>query len=419
MNHPEEQPVPTNLAPEGLLHLPQPPGLRSLSGPHGTFGSDPRERLQWAQKMETLGRLATRLAHEINNQITLALGRTTLMLAHSDIPLPLHSDVADIHHALERVADLMRRWLTLSRKETREPRCINLNLQIRDLVPMLQAALGDRIDLLTELLAIPALVLAQPGQMEQLLINLAFNARDAMPQGGMLAVTTKNAYLDETAARNPLPVPPGPYLQLTVRDSGCGMDPDTVKQVFEPFFTTKPPGQGTGMGLYTVRETVKECGGTLRVTSSPGQGTTFSLFFPPFRDQLLSPTPELSTSSPPPAPPTILVIGAEEVVRRVVRDILIRDGYAVLEANHGPEAVRLCRDGSIPIHLLILDSLGPRMMEAIRPLRNLYPGLKVVHLVHDVVDPQLAESADPATAFLSKPFLAPVLADKVRALLNQ
>jgi nitrogen-specific signal transduction histidine kinase/CheY-like chemotaxis protein len=418
MKDPEEEPVNDLLPPKEMVRAPK-PGAAPLLGPHAAAGAEQADRLRWAQKMEALGRLTGRVAHEINNQVTLILGRATLMLSRPEVPPALQHDLADVLKAAERVGGLMREWLTVSRKEPPAPHRVDLNALVADMVPMLDASLGQGIDLVAEYRASPALVVADRGQLEQVLLNLVLNARDAMSGRGRLTLTTANVRLDAAAARYPLPAAPGSYVMLIVRDTGCGMDRATQARIFEPYFTTKAPGKGTGMGLYNVYEILKEGGGTLQVGSTPGQGTTFAVYLPRPREGADAPA-ALPTPTPAPRADTALVLGDEEMVRRLIREVLTREGYAVLEADLGPEAVAFCAARTARAQMLVIDARHPEAAAAMTDrLRELYPGLRVLCTASGAPGEGADGGAPPGDALLLKPFTPQALMDKVRQLLRR
>ena len=386
------------------------PGPAPVPGPHLPFNPEQAERLRWAQKMEAMGRLGTRVAHEINNHITIVLGRAALLLGRAETPPGVRGDVTDIYTVAERIADLMREWLTLGRREKPVPRRVDLNALVVGLIPMLKVSLGEDVEVAAEYCAAPGLVLADRGQLEQVILNLAVNARDAMDGRGRLVLTTADVRLDEAAARYPLPASPGAYVMLAVRDTGCGMDRATIEHIFDPYFTTKEPGKGTGLGLYTVWEIVRASGGTLQVASAPGQGTTFAVYLPRAPEGVVAPgTPR--PGAPEAGRETVLVIGNDDLIRNLLREILARDGFTALESRAGPEALQLCAERAAPVCLLVIDSTLPSEgVEVVRRLRETYPDAPVLQ-----VGGLASEGYGPN--FLPKPFAPEELVRKARNLL--
>jgi signal transduction histidine kinase len=408
----EEEAVNDVSTPDGLALLPQAAFAGSLLGPHAPFGAEQGESLSWAQRLEDMGRRAARVAHEINNQVTLLLGQAELLL-HGDETSPTsRARLTDIRRAAERIGELSREWLAVGGCEAPAPRRVDLNGLLAGMVPRLADALGGGVEMTVQYRASPGLVVADRGQLEAVIVNLVLNARDAMAGHGRLTLTTANARLDASAARYPLPASPGSYVMLVVRDTGCGMDEKTRARIFDHRFTTKPAGKGTGVGLTTVWEIVKGFGGTLQVASTPGEGTTFAVFFPRAREGVEpSPPPQVAPRE------TVLVLGDEDLVRNLYREVLAREGYQVLEAHHAPEAVQVCAGCDGPIDLVVLDSrLPPSASDVVRRLRELYPGLRVLHTsaYADGRDGPLPRGH----AFLAKPFPPAVLAGKVRGMLD-
>ncbi len=380
-----------------------------------------QDQLLQAQKMEAIGRLAGGVAHDFNNLLTVISGRSELLLRRLRADDPLRRGLDLIHSTAERAAELTRQLLAFSRKQVLQPTVLQLNAVVAGLAPMLQRLIGEDIELLTVLDPALGPVKADSAQLEQVLMNLAVNARDAMPQGGRLALETANIPLDAAYARQHGGVDSGPYVMLAVTDTGCGMDAEIRAHIFEPFFTTKGPGKGTGLGLATVYGIVKQSGGQIWVYSEPGQGTTFKIYLPQVdgageMSEPGTPLPEASQGSE-----TILLVEDEEGVRDLARDILQANGYTVLGASYGAEAVQLCKRHAGPIHLLLTDVVMPHMSgrQLAERLAPLYPEMKILYMSGYTDNAVVHHGVlDPGTAYLQKPFSPGSLARKVREVLD-
>ena len=377
------------------------------------------EQLRQAQKMEAVGQLAGGVAHDFNNLLTVIRTYSEFVLEQLDAESPLRADTIEIQKAAGRAASLTRQLLAFSRKQALDPRSIDVNEIVRGMEPMLRRLLGE--DIRIELHSAPALgaVKADAGQLEQVVMNLAVNARDAMPQGGTLTIETAPVQLTETA-RGGHGVIPGPYVSLVVRDTGMGMDRATRARVFEPFFTTKEQGRGTGLGLSTVYGIVKQSEGYIWCDSTEGAGTTFTVFLP----QL----PEETSASDEPTEQmldrgsgVVLVTEDEDPIRALSRRILEREGYTVLEARDGREAIRVAAGYPGPIELLITDLVMPNVggTELFAHLRLLRPDLRVL-FVSGYTDDDIVRRGlgDTRSAFLQKPFTARALAAAAKAALE-
>ncbi|MCX8118017.1 MAG: PAS domain S-box protein, partial [Desulfobacterota bacterium] len=317
-----------------------------------------QEQLRQSQKMEAIGRLAGGIAHDFNNILTVIKGSCQLSLLGLHEKDPLYVHLKEIEQSADRAADLIRQLLAFSRKQVLEPRVLDLNGIVKNLEKMLRRILGEDIELVTFLGEEIGRVKVDPGQMEQAIINLAVNARDAMPKGGKLTIETADIELDEDYAKRHVGVIPGAYVMLSISDTGIGMTPEIQERIFEPFFTTKERGKGTGLGLSTVYGIVKQSGGNIWVYSEPGRGTTFKIYLPrvegPLEERREEASSEVSRGSE-----TILVIEDEEIVRKLAVRLLKRQGYNVLEAPDGGKAFMLCESYREPIHLILSDVVMP------------------------------------------------------------
>jgi two-component system cell cycle sensor histidine kinase/response regulator CckA len=313
-----------------------------------------------AQKLDGIGRLAAGLAHDVNNLITIIIGYTEMALSGISPETPLRDSMEEIGNAAMRVASLTRQLLTFSRQQSSQPKEINLNDLVGEFKKMLQRLIGEDVELVLALDPEAGALRADPGQIEQVILNLAINARDAMPQGGRLFIETSRFLADEEVAQAQLGMVAGEYVLLSVSDTGSGMMEDVKAHIFEPFFTTKGVGKGTGLGLSTVYGIVARSGGTISVCSEPGHGSTFKLRFPAV-EAGRSGTPKPSAEVTPAGYETILLAEDEATVRKYVRQILERQGYTVLEASNGREALELAQQHRGPIHLLLTDIVMPEM----------------------------------------------------------
>jgi two-component system, cell cycle sensor histidine kinase and response regulator CckA len=388
---------------------------------------DDRKRVQdearqrQASRMEAVGQLAGGIAHDFNNLLTAILGYAQLL---SERPLGDAAlvEVAEIGRAAERAASLTRQLLAFSRRQVQKISVFVLNDVVSGMEPMLVRLLGEDVRIRTDLAVDLGRVRADHGQMEQVLLNLAVNARDAMPKGGTLLVETKNVDLDEAyVAAHPAGTP-GPYVMLAATDDGCGMDAATLARIFEPFFTTKPAGKGTGLGLATVYGIVKQSGGFIWVYSAPGQGCTFRVYLPRVEDPATDrPVSGTARRPPPKGTETVLLVEDDDLVRRFARDVLERAGYSVHEAASGPEAVNVARLNAGAIQLVLSDVVMPEMSGTVLMRRLDGIGVKA---------PVLFMSGHPADAvalrgvgardapLLQKPFTVGDLLFKVRRVLD-
>jgi two-component system, cell cycle sensor histidine kinase and response regulator CckA len=380
------------------------------------------EQLRQAQKMEAIGRLAGGVAHDFNNLLTAILGYSEMMEAKLKPDDPLRSHVREIFHAGERAATLVRQLLAFSRKQVIQPKVLNLNQVIGELDKMLRRLIGEDIDLVTRLDPRVGHIKADVGQIEQVVVNLAVNSRDAMPQGGKLTIETINARLGENHTGDPEDVQSSPYVMLSVSDNGCGMDSEVCSRIFEPFFTTKEAGKGTGLGLSTVYGIVNQNGGSISVYSKPGKGTTFRIYFPHVNEPVEPAIPYPKGEEASRGIETILIVEDDVLVRKLAVETLSKCGYHVLEATHGEEALRICRTHEGTIHLLLTDAIMPGMTgsELVSRIEPLIKRIKVLYMSGYTDDVILRQGRlDPEMKFLQKPFTPSILLQKVREVLNR
>ncbi len=378
-------------------------------------------QLRSAQKMEAIGNLAGGIAHDFNNLLTVILGNTGFALDEVGEGEPLRDALLEIQMAGDRAAGLTRQLLAFGRRQRLQPRLLALNQVIADLEKMLRRIIGEDVELSLVLAADLGLTMADPGQIEQVVMNLVVNARDAMPEGGRLTIETRNVDLETARASGDGRAKPGPQVLLAVSDSGCGMSPQTLERIFEPFFTTKEKGKGTGLGLATVHGIVAQSGGALEVQSTPGAGTTFKLWFPRVPAATLPTSERPAAAARASGSETILVVEDDETVRDLASRILSAAGYAVLTAANGPEALQVSETHQAPIDLLFTDTVMPQMSGAVVANRLLAkrPGLSVL-FTSGYADTTGAGAvpSGPAASFLGKPFTADSLTRKVRDVLD-
>ena len=380
------------------------------------------EQLRQAQKMEAVGQLAGGMAHDFNNLLMVMRGYGELMLNRLDANDPLRRNAEEIQKAAERATALTQQLLAFSRKQVLQPKVLDLNAVVTDVEKMLRRLIGEDIELTAVLDLALGPVKADPGQIEQIILNLAVNARDAMPQGGRLTLKTANVTLDQAYVRQHMGATPGPYVLLAVSDTGVGMDAETRSHIFEPFFTTKGAGKGTGLGLSTVYGIVKQSGGYIWVESAPGRGTTFEIYLPLVKEAAASGElhPALPASTPG-GSETILVVEDEMSVRKLAAEFLGSNGYRVLEAQDGGEALQVCEEHRAPIHLLLTDVVMPGMSgrELAVRLVGARPEMKVIY-VSGYTDDAIVQHGvrEEGTVFLQKPFSLDALARTVREALD-
>ncbi len=380
------------------------------------------EQLRQAQKMEAVGNLAGGIAHDFNNLLTVIGGRSHLLTMRLPPEDPLRREVEIIGKTAERAARLTQQLLAFSRKQVLQPRVLDLNEIVREMDRILQRLIGEHIELRTVLGADLGRVRADPGQIEQVILNLAVNARDAMPEGGRLTIETGSVELDAAYAREHVGVQPGPHVMLAVSDTGVGMDAQTQARIFEPFFTTKEAGRGTGLGLATVYGIVQQSGGHIRVYSEPGRGATFKVYLPRVDAAAEVPAPTEAPVTPLRGTETVLLVEDEDEVRALARESLEGFGYTVLEAQSPEEALRAFQTHPGPIHLLLTDVVMPKMSgrSLADRLVAARPGLKVVFMSGYTSNAIVHHGVlDEGTAFVQKPFTPGALARKVREVLSE
>jgi PAS domain S-box-containing protein len=377
------------------------------------------QQLNQAQKMEAVGRLAGGVAHDFNNMLTVITSYGDLLLGDLEAGDHRRGDIEEILKAARGAATLTRQLLAFSRQEVIQPRPISVNAIVSGTENMLKRVIGEDVALSSELIADPSTVLCDPGQLEQIVMNLVVNARDAMPQGGTLRIATANATLDETALRDSRLTRPGRYVVLTVRDTGIGMDAATQEHIFEPFFTTKEQGKGTGLGLATVYAIAKQLGGFVEVESAPGEGACFSVFFPAI-DAPASRIEQNSAAELPRGTETVLLVEDATAVRSVIRQVLERLGYTVLDAADGQVALEVAARHHGPIDLVVTDIVMPALggRELAERLRQVRPDIRILY-TSGYTDDAIVRSGvlDAAVVFLQKPFTPETLASKVREAL--
>ncbi|HEV8532448.1 MAG TPA: GAF domain-containing protein [Methylomirabilota bacterium] len=378
-------------------------------------------QLAQAGKMEAIGHLAGGVAHDFNNLLMVIMGRTELLLNDLDATDPKRSTAKIIEQTAQRAADLTRQLLAFSRKQVLNPVVLDLNAVVPKMGEMLRRLIGEDIDLVTVLGSALGHVKADPGQIEQIIMNLAVNARDAMPEGGRLTLETANVDLDAGYARKHVGARPGPHVMLALSDTGIGMDAQTQAHIFEPFFTTKGPRKGTGLGLAMVYGIVKQSGGNIWVYSEPGKGASFKIYLPRIEEPIDDSHAGSSLPAPAHGVETILLVEDEDTVRDLTRDILEAHGYTVLEARHGAEALRISEQHSGAIDLMLTDVVMPEMggREVAERLAVQRPETKVLYM-SGYTDSAVVHHGvlDASTAFLQKPFSATVLVRKLREILG-
>ncbi|HET6765720.1 MAG TPA: ATP-binding protein, partial [Longimicrobiaceae bacterium] len=380
------------------------------------------EQLRQASKMEAVGRLSGGVAHDFNNMLQSILGSADLLLADTPPEHAAYADLHEIRRAGRRAADLTRQLLAFSRQQVLAPRPLSLAESVAAIERMLGRMLGEDVELVTRLQADAGQVTADPTQVEQVLLNLAVNARDAMPDGGRLTIQVRGVELDaDGIRRRSLDAEPGPYVLLEVGDTGRGMDAATQARIFEPFFTTKAVGQGTGLGLATVYGIVRQSGGAICVESSPGGGTRFSVFLPRIAAGGEGDAAPAAAAEPRAGSETVLVVEDEDAVRRLAGRVLRRYGYTMLEASSGHEAMAILREHAGGVNLLLTDAVMPHMggRELVEAARAEFPALRVLFMSGYTSDAVVQRGVSEAELqFIQKPFSPHELGARVRSVLD-
>jgi signal transduction histidine kinase len=377
-------------------------------------------QLRQAQKMEAIGQLAGGVAHDFNNILGIITGHCELLLRDLVEPDPRRERATRILSAAERGAALTRQLLAFSRKQLLQPRVLDLNAVVAEARKMLDRLIGEHIQVITVLDPGIPRIKADPGQIEQVILNLALNARDAMPEGGKLIIETAFVELGSLHAPGAGGLASGRQVMLAVSDTGHGMDQETVQRVFEPFFTTKEPGKGTGLGLATVYGIVKQSGGQITVYSEPGRGTTFKVYLRPSAEDVVHAV-ETVPRQVPSGSETLLLLEDEPSLRAVIRELLEAGGYSVLSGSTPEEALIAAMESERTVDLIVTDVVMPRLggREAAEQVRRAHPAAKVLYM-SGYTDEAIGHHGvlDPATHFLQKPFTAEALLHKVREVLD-
>jgi PAS domain S-box-containing protein len=379
------------------------------------------DQLRLAQKMEAIGALAGGIAHDFNNVLTAIIGYGTLLASRLASDPSGSEEIDEILRASERAAGLTRQLLAFSRRQVLEPVVLSVNDLIADFEKLLKRLIREDVELVTRLDSSVGNVRADPGQLEQVVMNLVVNGRDAMPGGGRLTIETANVDLDEAYAQRHASVRPGRYIMVAVSDTGTGMDAETQARIFEPFFTTKEKGEGTGLGLSTVYGIVKQSGGNIWVYSEPGKGTTFKVYFPRVDEIAAEGVPHSADSLPGVGTETILLVEDELSIRALAKRVLEERGYRVLEAGSGKDALERIRGEEGQIHLLLTDLVMPDMggTELASRLEDKHPTIRVLFMSGYTDDGVVRNGLlGPGRAFLQKPFTPTILARKVREILS-
>ena len=379
------------------------------------------KQFRQSQKMEAVGRLAGGIAHDFNNLLTIIMGYSQVLLTELGPQHPLRGKIEETLKAGEKAATLIRQLLTFSRKQSLDPKILSLNTAVTTLESLLRRLIGEDIQLVSQLDPTNGRLRADQAQLEQVLVNLVVNARDAMPKGGTLTIETAQVELTRSPVYHLTPLPPGPYVRLAVSDTGCGMDRKTQSHIFEPFFTTKGEGKGSGLGLSTVFGIVTQSGGAIDVTSRVGHGTRFDLYFPSVESDILTTAPTQPLGQPQRGTETILLVEDEPSVRTLVRDELRKLGYRVVEAKNGVEACLLATQQAASLQLLLTDVVMPGMggRELAQHLSVIKPDLRTLFISGYMDDVCIMAGQEEGTSsFLQKPFTPEVLGRAVRNLLD-
>ncbi len=379
------------------------------------------EQLLQSQKMEAIGRLAGGVAHDFNNILTIIKVNSELLLSRMENENPYRKKIDDIRGASERAANLTRQLLAFSRKQVLKPIELNFNKVIKNVKDMLQTLVGEAIVIKTDLAYELGDVRADPSQMEQVILNLVVNARDAMPRGGEITIRTSDVYVEDPQTDEDNSLQRGRYVLLTVSDTGVGMDKEVQSHIFEPFYTTKDVGKGTGLGLSTVYGIVKQSGGYITVNSNPGKGTQFNIYMPRLNQSRSVYISDDNLFTLKRGLETILLVEDDDYVRTLANEILEESGYNILEARSGNEAIHICKDYEGSIELLLTDVVMPQMSgsELAEIIMSLQPEIKVLYM-SGYTDEAIVHHGilDSGITLLEKPFTAHTLTDKVREVLD-
>jgi len=373
------------------------------------------EQLRQSQKMEAVGQLAGGIAHDFNNMLTAILGYTELLLRMAGSDHPWLGFLTEIQKASQRSAELTQQLLRFARKDLSQATVIDLNQVVSGIEPMLSRVVGEHIELQTRLTGSLASIKADPGQLEQVLVNLVVNARDAMSDSGIIVVETAREWIAPGSPNIPQDMPHGEYHVLRVIDNGSGMAGATKLRIFEPFFTTKGVGKGTGLGLAIVYGIVQACQAYIHVESAVGQGTKFTIWFPSVSDEL-GQQPSATVPNLPPGTGTVLLVEDESTVRSFAKEVLVTCGYSVLEAEHGAQGVEVAERYSGPIDLIVTDLVMPFVggVAMITYLKTVRPGIKVLYMSGYAAPHSLPEGdAQGEVTVLRKPFTPQAFADAV------
>ena len=379
------------------------------------------EQLRQSQKMEAVGRLSGGIAHDFNNLLGVIIGYSESIEHRLNPNDPLRKSAEEIRKAGERAASLTHQLLAFSRQQVLQPQILDLNALVTDMGKMLRRLIGMHIELTTKLAPELGQVKAEQSQIEQVIVNLAVNARDAMPEGGALLIETSNLDVNENLASSFPFLQPGPYVLLTVTDTGIGMDANTRRHIFEPFFTTKGPGKGTGLGLATVYGVAKQSGGGVIVDSEPGKGSTFRIFLPQTQESAVAPAPRETSAKGSMGTGTILLVEDEEPLLNLTAERLTESGYKVLLARDGVHAIEIANSCNEPIHLLLTDIMMPRMggLSLARSMCELRPGIRVVFMSgHAEREASYREAIRSGAESIQKPFSYEQLSRLVRKMLD-
>jgi len=380
-----------------------------------------QEQFRHSQKMEAIGRLAGGIAHDFNNLLTVIKGYCELLLMDMEGEDHFKESIEKVHGAAKRAAGLTRQILAFSRRQIMEMKVIDLNTVLKDLDKMLRRLIGEDVGMESFLKSDLGRVKADPGQVEQVIMNLAVNARDAMPEGGKLIIETDNIELDQDYAKRHIDVESGHYIMLSVSDTGCGMPPETAQKIFEPFFTIKERSKGTGLGLSTVYGIVKQSGGDIWVYSEPGKGTTFKIYLPRVDEPLSGFDEGARTDGLVRGNETILIVEDDKEVRKLALRMLTKQGYMVLEAANADEALAICKERKDPVHLILTDVVMPGLSgrQLIQALSLVRHDFKVIFMSGYTENAIVHHGVlDNDTEFIAKPFTLGNLSRKIREVLD-